>query len=104
MSILGQGWPFLKTAVDGLECSSAIFFAALITTRREWRFYQGASLLGSYSTIFSKIPDSDIRTNPNMYTIEMRERGNTVRVYSGTSSALRFTAAISNRSGYAGIR
>jgi hypothetical protein len=79
-------------------------FCCLNYDTQRVELYQGASLLGSYSTSFSKTPDSEIRTNPNMYTIEMRKRGNTVRVYSGASSTLRFTAAVGNISGYAGIR
>ena len=40
-----------------------------------------------------------------MYTVEMRIRGNRVRVYSGASYTLRFTASISGFSGgYAGYR
>jgi len=39
-----------------------------------------------------------------VYTLEMRKRGNTVRVYSSASHTLRFTATVSNGSGYAGIR
>lgn len=66
--------------------------------------YQGTSLLGSYSTTFSKTSDANLRTNPSMYTIEMRIRGTSVRVYSGSSNTLRFTANISATSGYAGFR
>lgn len=66
--------------------------------------YQGTTLLGSYSTSFSKTPDSQIRTNPNMYTLEMRKRGNRVRVYSGNGYNFRFSATVSNAIGYAGIR
>jgi hypothetical protein len=79
-------------------------FCCLNYDTQRIELYQGTSLLGSYSTSFSKTPDSEIRTNPNMYTIEMQKRGNTVRVYSGASSTLRFTAAVSSASGYAGIR
>ncbi len=40
-----------------------------------------------------------------MYTVEMRIRGNRVRVYSGSSYTLRFTATVSGFSGgYAGYR
>ena len=34
-----------------------------------------------------------------MYTVEMRIRGNKVRVYSGSSYTLRFTATVSGFSG-----
>ena len=66
--------------------------------------YQGNSLLGSWQGSFSKTSNADIRDNPNMYLIEMRKRGNNVRVYSGASNTLRFTASVSATSGYCGIR
>jgi len=66
--------------------------------------YEGATLKGSYFTSFSKTTDEELRSNPNVYTLEMRKRGNTVRVYSSASHTLRFTATVSNGSGYAGIR
>lgn len=66
--------------------------------------YQGATLLGSYSASYLKTPDVDLRTNPNMYLIEMRKRGNKVRVYSGNSNTLRFTANISSTGGYCGVQ
>src|SRR5690606_33385857 len=65
---------------------------------------QGSTLLGSYPTSYSKTSDADIRANPNMYLIEMRKRGNKVRVYSGNSNTLRFTANISSTGGYCGIQ
>ncbi len=62
-------------------------------------------MLGSYSTSFSKTAKADLLTDPNMYTIEMRIRGNKVRVYSSSSYTLRFTATVSGFSGgYAGFR
>lgn len=61
-------------------------------------------MLGSYAVSLSRTPDAQIRSNPSMYTIEMRKRGNRVRVYSGSSNTLRFTANISSTSGLAGIR
>lgn len=66
--------------------------------------YQGSSLLGSWQGEYSRTSDANIRDNPNMYLIEMRKRGNNVRVYSGSSNTLRFTANISSTSGYAGIQ
>ena len=66
--------------------------------------YEGATLKGSFSTSFSRTPAGDLRTNPNFYTIEMRKRGNKVRVYSSASNTLRFTATCSDVTGYAGIR
>lgn len=66
--------------------------------------YQGSTLLGSWQGEYSRTSDSNIRSNPNMYLIEMRKRGSRVRVYSGNSNTLRFTANISATSGYAGIQ
>lgn len=66
--------------------------------------YEGSTLKGSYATSFSKTPKASLRSNPNVYTIEMRKRGNRVRVYSSTSYTLRFTATVSSGGGYAGIR
>lgn len=66
--------------------------------------YEGSTLLGSYATSFSKTSAADLRTNPSIYTIEMRKRGNRVRVYSSASNTLRFTATVSGAGGYAGIQ
>ncbi len=66
--------------------------------------YEGATLKGSFATSFSRTSAGDLRTNPNFYTIEMRKRGNKVRVYSSASNTLRFTATCSDVTGYAGIR
>ena len=79
-------------------------FCCLNYDTQRVELYEGSSLLGSYSTSFSKTPDADLRTNPSVYTIEMRKRGNRVRVYSSASYTLRFTAAVSGAGGYAGIR
>ena len=80
-----------------------IFCCININTQRV-ELYQGTSLLGSYNGSFSRTSAENIRTNPNMYLIEMRKRGNRVRVYSGNSSTLRFTANVSETSGYCGIQ
>jgi hypothetical protein len=77
-------------------------FCCLNYDTQRVELYQGTSLLGSYSTSFSKTADADLRVNPNMYTIEMRKRGNKVRVYSGAASTLRFTVNVNGGSGYAG--
>ena len=37
--------------------------------------YEGSTLKGSYAIDFSKTAKADLRTNPNVYTIEMRKRG-----------------------------
>ncbi len=62
-----------------------VFYCINIDTQRV-ELYQGSALLGSYSASYSRTPDVDIRTNPNMYLIEMRKRGNRVWVYSGNST------------------
>ena len=77
-------------------------FCCLNVDTQRVELYQGSTLLGSYSTSFNKTPDSSLRSSPSMYTIEMRKRGNTVRVYSGASYTLRFTATVSPTGGYAG--
>ncbi|MDL2318574.1 glycosyl hydrolase [Eubacteriales bacterium OttesenSCG-928-A19] len=66
--------------------------------------YQGGTRLGSWQGEYRRTPDADIRKNPSMYLLEFRKRGNSVRVYSGSSSTLRFTANVSATSGYAGIQ
>ena len=67
--------------------------------------YNGSTLLGSYSQEITRTFSEDLRGNPTMYTVEMRVRGNRVRVYSGSSYTLRFTATASGFSGgYAGYR
>jgi len=79
-------------------------FCCININTQQIELYQGSTLLGSYSGTYSKTPNSDIRTNPNMYLIEIRKRGNKVRVYSGNSNTLRFIADVSVTAGYCGIR
>lgn len=66
--------------------------------------YEGSTLKGSYATSFSKTSAANIRSNPSFYTLEIRKRGNQVRVYSSASNTLRFIATCSDVTGYAGIR
>ncbi len=66
--------------------------------------YEGDTLKGSYSVAISTTAQADLRTNPTTYTIEMRKRGTKVRVYSGSSNTLRFTATVSDVTGFAGIQ
>ena len=61
--------------------------------------YNGNTLLGSYSQTIERTANADLRTDPSMYTVELRIRGNKVRVYSGSSYTLRFTATVSGFSG-----
>lgn len=86
----------------GVFCGD--LFCCLNVDTQRVELYQGSTLRGSYSTSFNKTPDTSLRSNPSMYTIEMRKRGNTVRVYSGASNTLRFTATVSPTGGYAGYR
>jgi len=86
----------------GVFCGD--LFCCLNYDTQRIELYQGSALRGSYAASFNKTPDSELRSNPSMYTIEMRKRGNTVRVYSGTSYTLRFTAIVNGTGGYAGYR
>lgn len=79
-------------------------FCCLNYDTQRIELYEGSTLKGSYATDFSKTSKADLRTNPNVYTIEMRKRGNKVRVYSSASNTLRFTAMVGSGNGYAGIR
>lgn len=87
----------------GVFCGT--LFCCLNVTTQAVELYDGDTLLGSYSTVITPTPDEALRSNPSMYTVEMRIRGSAVRVYSGASSSLRFTATVSGFSGgYAGYR
>ena len=87
----------------GVFCGN--LFCCLNVTNQAVELYNGTTLLGSYGLDLSKTSDSLLRTDPNMYTVEMRIRNGKVRVYSGASYTLRFTATVSNFSGgYAGYR
>ncbi|MCL1949213.1 MAG: glycosyl hydrolase family 18 protein [Turicibacter sp.] len=79
-------------------------FSCINIDSQRVELYQGGSLLGSWQGSYSKTSNASIRNNPNMYLIEMRKRGNRVRVYSGASNTLRFTANVANTSGYCGIQ
>ena len=65
--------------------------------------YQGSKKVGSYASSFSKTSNADLRSDPSLYTVEMRIRGNKVRVYSGAAYTLRFTATITAETGYVGF-
>ena len=87
----------------GVFCGS--LFCCLNYDTQAVELYNGSSLLGSYSQEITRTSSADLRGNPSMYTVEMRVRGNRVRVYSGSSYTLRFTATASGFSGgYAGYR
>ena len=87
----------------GIFCGDV--FCCLNYNTQRIELYKGSSLLASYNTEIGRTPTSELRSNPRMYTIEMRIRGNRVRVYSGASNTLRFTANLSGfTGGYAGVR
>ncbi len=87
----------------GVFCGS--LFCCLNYDTQAVELYNGSTLLGSYSQEIARTSSADLRGNPTMYTVEMRVRGNRVRVYSGSSYTLRFTATASGFSGgYAGYR
>lgn len=75
----------------GIFCGS--LFCCLNFDTQAVELYNGSTLLGSYSQEIARTSSVDLRGNPSMYTVEMRVRGNRVRVYSGSSYTLRFTAA-----------
>lgn len=88
---------------------AGIFYGALFcclnVDTQAVELYNGETLISSYSTTIQRTADEDLRKSPSMYTVEMRVRGDTVRVYSGASSTLRFTATVNAFSGgYAGYR
>lgn len=58
-------------------------FCCLNYDTQRVELYQGTALLGSYAVSLSKNSASTIHSDPLVYTIEMRKRGNSVRVYSG---------------------
>ena len=76
----------------GVFCGDV--FCCLNYDTQRVELYKGSTLLGSYSQTISRTPNADLRGNLTMYTVEMRIRGNRVRVYSGASYALRFTIGV----------
>lgn len=81
----------------GVFCGS--LFCCLNVSSQAVELYYGGTLLGSYHQEIDKTSSAHIRDAPSMYTVEMRIRGNKVRVYSGASSTLRFTAIVSGFTG-----
>jgi len=90
------------------RCRAGVFlgdiFCCINIDNQRVELYQGSTLLGSWQGSYAKTPNNLVRSNPNMYLLEMRKRGNQVRVYSGTSNVLRFTASVSPTTGNAGIQ
>lgn len=96
-------FPASGSGKAGIFCGD--LFCCLNYNSQAVELYNGSTLLGSYSQEITRTPTTDLRDDPNMYTVEMRIRGNRVRVYSGSSYTLRFTATVSGFSGgYAGYR
>lgn len=95
-------YPVNGTGRAGVFCGD-VFCCVNIDNQRV-ELYQGNTLLGSWQGTYARTPDASIRTSPNMYLLEMRRRGNRVRVYSGASSVQRFTSTISPTTGHAGIQ
>lgn len=81
----------------GIFCGS--LFCCLNYDSQAVELWNGSTKLGSYSQSIQQTPTAILRTDPTTYTIEMRIRGSTVRVYSGASNTLRFTATVSGFSG-----
>ena len=97
------GFPSDSSGRAGIYCGD--IFCCLNITDQAVELYNGDDLIGSYSQSISYTSDDDLRTDPSTYTVEMRIRGNTIRVYSGSSYALHFTVTVDSFSGgYAGYR
>ena len=96
-------FPATGSGKAGVFCGD--LFCCLNYNTQAVELYNGSTLLGSYSQTIERTANTDLRTDPSMYTVEMRIRGNKVRVYSGSSYTLRFTATVGGFSGgYAGYR
>ena len=91
------GFPSDSSGRAGVFCGD--LFCCLNISNQAVELYNGDTLLGSYSQTISYISDDDLRSDPSTYTIEMRIRGTTVKVYSGSSYTLRFTASLDSFSG-----
>ena len=83
-------FPSGSSGKAGVFCGS--LFCCLNYDTQAVELHSGSTLLGSYSQEITRTSSEDLRGNPTMYTVEMRVRGNRVRVYSGSSYTLRFTA------------
>ena len=97
------GFPQNGSGRAGVFCGD--LFCCLNYSTQRLELYKGSSLLGSYNVQIERTPNANLRTAPNLYTIEMRIRNNSVRVYSGAANTFRFKVDINDFSGgYAGIR
>lgn len=93
----------------GVFCGN--LFCCLNYDSQAVELYNGSTLIDSFEQEILRTENTHLRDNPSMYTVEMRIRGNNVRVYSGASNTLRFTATVIGFSGdpsragsYAGYR
>lgn len=97
------GFPKNGSGRAGVFCGS--LYCCLNISNQAVELYNGSTLIGSYATEIARNTDGSLRTDPSVYTVEMRIRNGKVRVYSGSSYTLRFTATVSGfTGGYAGYR
>jgi len=97
------GFPKNGSGRAGVFCGN--LFCCLNISNQAVELYNGSTLIGSYKTEITRNTDGSLRTDPSVYTVEMRIRNGKVRVYSGSSYTLRFTANVSGfAGGYAGYR
>lgn len=85
-------FPATGSGKAGVFCGD--LFCCLNYNTQAVELYNDSTLLGSYSQTIERTANADLRTNPSMYTVEMRIRGNKVRVYSKSSYTLRFRAVL----------
>lgn len=78
-------FPAGSTGKAGIFCGS--LFCCLNYDSQAVELWNGSTKLGSYSQTIQQTPTAILRTDPTTYTIEMRIRGSTVRVYSGVQYA-----------------
>ena len=86
-----------STGRAGIFCGS--LFCCINYDSQAVELWNGSAKIGSYSQTISRTRSADLRSDPTMYTVEMRIRGSTVRVYSGASYTLRFKATVSGFTG-----
>ena len=90
-------FPYGSTGKAGIFCGS--LFCCLNYNSQALELWNGNTKLGSCNQNISQTSYANLRSNPNSYSIEMRIRGNTIRVYSGPTHTLQFTATVNKFSG-----
>src|SRR5699024_7723858 len=75
------GFPQNGSGRAGVFCGDLL--CCLNYTSQRLELYKSNSLLGSYNVQIERTSNANLRTAPNLYTLEMRIRNNSVRVYSG---------------------